>query len=114
VTSLVFTNMKQNNIWYKNTLICVSTIERMSQSRYVVRVLGIPTSFTKDTFAQELTKQQVVYKSVWLAMSSDGLGLCAGFAFVEFSNEDDMDMFIARYPLTQHKDVLWPSKVDKI
>lgn len=114
MTSLVFTNTKQNNIWYKNTLIYAFIIVTMSQLRYVVRVLGVPTSYTKETFEQELVKQDVLYKSVWLATSSNGV--CAGFAFVEFSCEHDMNVFIARYPLglSHLKDVIWSSKVDKI
>lgn len=80
--------------------------------RYVVRVLGIPESYTKDTFEQELLKHQVAFKSVWFA--TEGAGVCAGFAFIEFESRENMDLFVVRYPLSQHKDVLWSSDVDKI
>lgn len=83
-----------------------------SNPRYVVRVLRIPPSYTKDTFVEELTKQHVLYKNVWIALTD--AGDCAGFGFIEFSCKDEMSMFIARYPLTQHNDVVWLSKDDKI
>lgn len=84
------------------------------RSRYVVRVLGIPTSLTKSAFESELTKNQVQYEKVFFAAKSNE-GWSAGFAFVEFSTEDDMHVFMERYPLTEDgKDVLWPAKVDKI
>lgn len=86
----------------------------MSKPRYVVRVLGIPPSFTKSTFEIELTKQNFVYKKVFFATNTSD-GVSAGFAFVEFFNEDDMNAFMVSCPLTQDGvDVLWSSKADKI
>lgn len=83
-----------------------------SQPRYVIRVLGIPPSYTEGAFIEELAKQHIMYKKVWLALTK--AGDCAGFGFIEFSSKDEESMFIARYPLTQHNDVIWLSKVDKI
>ena len=84
----------------------------MSHQRYVVRVLGIPEALTKQSFEQDLLKQQVTYKSVWFATHSNGFQ-CAGFAFVEFPSKESMSSFLARYPLSQHNDVLWSSDDDK-
>lgn len=56
--------------------------------RYVFRIFNLPDDTTEQELA-DLVNTCVPVKKVWVAVQD---GQCMGFAFVEFHNQEDMDI----------------------
>jgi hypothetical protein len=73
--------------------------------RYVARLMGIPTKTTQPMLEEEFTKEGLSFKKLFFA-SKDGVH-SAGFAFVEFECEKDMEKFNTVYILNSHGDSIY-------
>ena len=73
--------------------------------RYVIRLLGIPAKHTKQMLEEEFTKENIGFKTIFFA-SMDSV-YSAGFAFVEFDCEEDMQKFSSIYIRNSHGDSIY-------
>jgi hypothetical protein len=73
--------------------------------RYVTRLLGIPTTLTQPMLEQQFAKDGLSFKTLFFA-SQDSVH-SAGFAFVEFESEKDMENFNTIYISNSHGDSIY-------
>jgi hypothetical protein len=73
--------------------------------RYVTRLLGIPTTTTQPMLEEEFHREGIVVKKLFFA-SKDSVH-SAGFAFVEFESEKDMEKFNTVYISNSHGDSIY-------
>jgi hypothetical protein len=79
-------------------------IELMSK-RHVARLLGIPTNITQPVLEQKFIDDGLSFKKLFFA-SQDSVH-SAGYAFVEFESEDDMEKFNTIYILNSYGDSIY-------
>ena len=73
--------------------------------RYVARLMGIPAKTTQPMLEQEFIDGGLTIKKLFFA-SQDSV-YSAGFAFVEFENEKDMEKFNTIYISNSHGDSIY-------
>lgn len=59
--------------------------------RYVVRMFNIPDNITKGQFEDYLFNHRLKYRKMFFASSNGHLS--AGFAFIEFDDREQMNIF---------------------
>lgn len=59
--------------------------------RYVVRMLNIPNNITKAEFEQDLCNHNLKSKKIYFASINGRTS--AGFAFIEFDDREQMNLF---------------------
>jgi hypothetical protein len=73
--------------------------------RYVARLMGIPTNITQPVLEQKFIDDGLLFKKLFFA-SQDSVH-SAGYAFVEFECEDDMEKFNTIYILNSYGDSIY-------
>lgn len=69
-------------------------IQRMTQ-RYILRVLGIPTTYTREMLENEFDEHNLKYKHIHFATKNNHTSV--GFIFIDFESEKDKKTFLEYY-----------------
>ncbi len=72
--------------------------------RYVTRLMGIPT-YTQEQLETDFNANNVHYKHLYFATQDKVHS--AGYAFVEFDNEEQQTLFLAVYPINSLGDAMF-------